>query len=187
MACVPAMADRIYTRQEADAILARALERQGDTTSHEDLVAAAGEIGVSREALERAAGEILARRSDDAEIRLLRARRWRGFVSHLVPYVLVGALLGFINFLTTSFPWVVIVMLAWGVGLASHLASVVLVDDEQLRARLQRRRLRVAADGRGRRARVDVAPPAAEAGEPQQEEELEDQLPAGSARSRRQP
>jgi 2TM domain len=138
------MVERVYTKEEADAILARAIELQGHAgaTSHPELVATAREIGVAPEALEMAAAEVLARRRDDQALRTLRARRWRGFFAHLVPYVCVGMLLGFINVITGGFPWAVIPMLGWGIGIASHLLAVAMPDEEKLKRRLARQRER---------------------------------------------
>jgi hypothetical protein len=138
------MADRVYSKEEADAILARAIELQGhgEATSHSELTATAREIGVAPEAIEKAAAEVLARRRDDQMLRALRVKRWRGFYAHLVPYVSTGMLLGFINVVTGGFPWAVIPMLAWGIGLASHLLAVALPDDEKLRGRVARQRER---------------------------------------------
>jgi F0F1-type ATP synthase assembly protein I len=132
---------RIYTKEEADAILARALDMQrGDGTSHEDLVATAREVGIAPEVLERAAAEVVTRRQDEVELVAIRVRAWRGFYAHLVPYVMVGALLGFVNYMTTSFPWAVIVMLAWGIGLTSHLLAVATPDRARVMSRVERRR-----------------------------------------------
>jgi hypothetical protein len=156
------MADRVYTKDEADAILSRAIELQGrgDATSHTELVATAREIGVAPEALEKAAAEVLAGRRDDQALRALLAGRWRGFFAHLVPFVCVGVLLGFINVATGGFPWAVIPMLAWGIGLASHLLAVAMPDEEKLRLRVARRRaggpeasVRVIARSSGRGSR----------------------------------
>jgi hypothetical protein len=142
------MPSRVYSKEEADAILARAIEMQrGDSTSHDDLVAAAREVGVPREAIERAAQEVLAQRRDEDDVRALRARAWRMFLAHLVPYVMVNALLAFINVLTGSFPWVILVMLAWGVGLGSHLLTVVMPDREKLLRRVERQRERAKRRG----------------------------------------
>src|SRR5262249_32903168 len=127
--------------------------------------------GIAPEALEKAASEVLVRRRDDQALRALRARQWRGFYAHLVPFVCVGMLLGFINIVTGGFPWAIIPMLAWGTGLASHLLAVTLPDEETLRRRLARQReresLRAAAMGaaarafeeapRGARVRIDAA------------------------------
>jgi hypothetical protein len=138
------MADRVYSKEEADAILARAIELQGhaEATSHTDLLATAREIGVAPEAIEKAAAEVLERRHDDAALRALRAGQWRGFLAHLVPFVLVGLLLGFINVATGGFPWAVIPMLAWFVGLGSHLLAVALPNEDELRRRIESERER---------------------------------------------
>jgi hypothetical protein len=177
------MADRVYSKEEADAILARAIELHGhgEATSHTELLATAREIGVTPEALEKAAGEVLARRHDDQALRALKARRWRGFYAHLVPYLCVGMLLGFINVATGGFPWAVIPMLGWGIGLASHLLAVALPDEEKLRRRVARQRerdwnseravaLRMGARALGQdphrdRMRVEAEPAAGTAGE----------------------
>jgi hypothetical protein len=156
------MADRVYTKEEADAILSRAIELEGhaQSTTHAELVAAAREIGVAPEALDRAAAEILAKRRDDEAVRALRARRWRGFLAHLVPYVCVGVLLAFINITTGGFPWAVIPMLGWGIGLASHLLAVSMPDEARLRRRVQRERDRaLRRDQRGAGSGARVASP----------------------------
>lgn len=151
------MADRVYTKDEAEAILARAIELQVQqgSTSHEDLIAAANEVGVPAAAIERAASEVLTRKRDDADMRELRARQWRAFLAHLVPYLLVNALLGFINWMLGGFPWMVIVLLGWGIGLGSHLLAVALPDTPRLKRRLERDRAREARR-RGRRYGVRV-------------------------------
>jgi hypothetical protein len=193
------MADRVYNKEEADAILARAIELQGhgEATSHAELVATAREIGVAPEALEKAAAEVLARRRDDQALRALRARRWRGFYAHLVPYVCVGMLLGFINVVTGGFPWAVIPMLGWGIGLASHLLAVALPDEEKLRRRVARQRdreseraasVRVGARAYGQepsgRVRIEAGGGGGSAGEAHAEDsaEIEQTLEKGSRR-----
>jgi hypothetical protein len=150
------MADRVYSKEEADAILARAIELHGhgEATSHEELLATAREIGVAPEALEKAASEVLGRKRDDQALRALRARQWRGFFAHLVPYVCVGMLLGFINVATGGFPWAVIPMLGWGIGLASHLLVVAMPDEEKLRRRVARQLEREQQSGRAASVRL---------------------------------
>jgi hypothetical protein len=185
------MPSRVYTKEEADAILTRAIELQrGDATSHEDLVAAAREVGVAPEAIEKAAAEVLGRRRDEEDVKALRARAWRGFFAHLVPYVLVSGLLAFINVMTGGFPWVLIVMLAWGVGLGSHLFAVAAPDREKLVKRARRERARAMRwEGRvdleaGARARVVEGAGAGAGGIRVEEGPLDDEdgEPAGSAR-----
>ncbi|MGO8998833.1 MAG: 2TM domain-containing protein, partial [Polyangiaceae bacterium] len=55
-----------YTREEMDAILKRAIERQqakSEEIGHEDLVAAAGEVGIPREEVEAAARDLEAEKA----------------------------------------------------------------------------------------------------------------------------
>jgi hypothetical protein len=136
------MAKRVYTREETEAILSRALELQGrgDATSHDDLLAAGREVGIRADTIERAAAELLTKGQDESRLREIRARYWHGFYAHLVPYVLVNALLAFINSMTGGPPWMLIVTLGWGVGLASHLLAVANPDPRSLRRRLERER-----------------------------------------------
>ena len=173
---------REYTKDETDAVLARAAElHRGERTTHEDLVAAAGEVGISREAVERAAAEVLGGRRDREALAAQRARAWRQFLAHLVPYVMVSALLGFINYLTTSFPWALIVMLAWGVGLASHLLAVVLPDPEEQLRRIEQERLR----GEGAGVRVAEEPRSRLAPRGDGDEALEDDGVSAESAQRR--
>jgi hypothetical protein len=179
------MADRVYTKDEADAILARAIELQGrgEGASHAELLATAREIGVAPEALERAAGEVLAGRRDDQALRARRARRWRGFFAHLVPFVCVGVLLGFINVVTGGFPWAVIPMLAWGIGLASHLFAVA-VPGEEASARGIRRSS--GHGSRGAQLRVEQEPDAGRVGDgPAVYDEDESEVETGKRAARR--
>jgi hypothetical protein len=56
-----------YTREEMDAILKRAIERQqakSEEIGHEDLVAAAGEVGIPREEVEAAARDVAAEKAE---------------------------------------------------------------------------------------------------------------------------
>ncbi|MCL2448551.1 MAG: 2TM domain-containing protein [Polyangiaceae bacterium] len=134
------MVKRVYTKDEADAILARAFELQGvsGTTTHDDLIAAGTEVGLSRDAIDRAADEMESKRRDDEALREVRARSWRGFYAHFVPYALVNLLLAFVNVMTGGPPWMLVVTLGWGVGLGSHLLAVANPDPSVLRRRVER-------------------------------------------------
>ena len=68
MACPPPT----YTREEMDAILKRAIERQqakSEGIGHEELVEAAGEVGIPREEVEAAARELEAQKENRGEVR----------------------------------------------------------------------------------------------------------------------
>ncbi len=142
------MAGRKYNKDEIDAILARAIEHEnqrGDL-SHEDLIAAAGEVGIAPEVLEKAAGEVLSERADRAELVVIRREQWHGFMGHLIPYILVNGMLITLNYLTTQFPWALFPALGWGIGLISHLLAVLRPDPRKLERKLQRRRDRQRRD-----------------------------------------
>lgn len=112
---------RQYTDEEVRAILERALRHdQSRGVSHEDLVAAAEEIGVSRAAIEAAAGELEGRQGEADARAAIVARRRKGFQSHLFSFIAVNAFLFAINLLTPGPWWFFWPLLAWGLGLAFH-------------------------------------------------------------------
>lgn len=136
------MADRRYTREEVDAILGRALSANKDDAggmSHDELVAAAREVGVEPGAIERAAHEVMEGRRLEQEVADYKRRQWKGFVSHLASYVLVIAFLVFVNFMTASTLWVLWPAAGWGLGLAFHLLGLLTMDPEKVRRKVERR------------------------------------------------
>ncbi|HTQ47241.1 MAG TPA: 2TM domain-containing protein [Polyangiaceae bacterium] len=136
---------RSYSRDEVQAILASAVERQhgqGDQLTHEDLVAIGKELGVSREAIENAAAGI----GDDVEVqRQVRIRVQglrRGFLYHIVPFLLVNLFLATINFLTWDgfdFPWFLFPLLGWAIGLGSHAIVALAPNRDKIEAQVRRR------------------------------------------------
>ncbi len=155
------MTERRYSREEVDAILGRAVERErtSDELSREQLVAIAQEVGVSATSIDRAITEITSERKDIEELARLRQNAWRGFVAHLIPYLCVNTLLVLLNFLTTRFPWALFPILGWGIGLFSHLLAVAMPNRERLERQLQRERDRKQERERRRLAkrRVDAS------------------------------
>jgi hypothetical protein len=136
------MTERRYNRDEVDAILGRAIEREhkrGELT-HADLVAAASEVGIPAEAIESAASEVFEERQAREELATLRKQQWRGFFHHLVPYLFVNGMLVTLNFLTTHFPWALFPLLGWGIGLVSHFMAVAAPNPQRLERRLERQR-----------------------------------------------
>lgn len=136
------MTERRYSKDEVDAILGRAIEREhrrGELT-HEDLVAAASEVGIPTEAIETAASEVLAERVERTELVTMRREQWRGFLGHLVPYLFVNGLLVTLNVLTTHFPWAIFPAFGWGIGLVSHFLAVLWPNRRRLERRLERKR-----------------------------------------------
>ncbi|MEW5956986.1 MAG: protein kinase [Chloroflexota bacterium] len=71
------------------------------------------------------------RGSSGAESRSLSSSgKWRGFLAHLGPYVMVIGALAVINFLTDpgGEPWFIWPAMGWGVGLAFHLHGLILSE-----------------------------------------------------------
>lgn len=44
----------------------------------------------------------------------------KGFYSNLLTYLIVIPLLGYLNYRTTGFPWVIFPAVGWGLGLLFH-------------------------------------------------------------------
>lgn len=117
------MADgaRSYSDDELAAILRRALEKQAagsEGFGHDDLIAAAREVGLDDDAVEQAISELSHERSL-ADIReAIRQRRREKWLRHLVTYLaVVGGLLG-MHFFAGAGAWVFYVAFGWGIGLA---------------------------------------------------------------------
>lgn len=114
---------RNYNDSEVDAILQRALGEQGDI-NHEDLVAAAAEIGVKRDAIERAV-ERLDERSEEAElITEARAKRKQRFQASMMTFVIVNIFLFAIDMLTGGGWWFYWPLLSWGMLMALQGAKL---------------------------------------------------------------
>ncbi|WP_434045066.1 MULTISPECIES: 2TM domain-containing protein [Sorangium] len=127
---------RQYTEAEVRAILERALRgAQAREVGHDELVAAAEEIGISRAAIEAASRDIeLVRGEEDARAAIM-ARRRKGFRSHLFSFVVVNAFLFAINVLTPGPWWFFWPLLGWGLGLAFHARAALSSDVSPRRIR----------------------------------------------------
>ncbi|CAN92958.1 putative membrane protein [Sorangium cellulosum So ce56] len=132
---------RRYTEAEVRAILERAL-RDAETrgVSHDELVAAAEEIGISRGAIEAASRDIEHVRGEEAAREAILARRRKGLRSHLVSFLLVNAFLFAVNALTDGPWWFFWPLLGCGLGLAFHALGALSSDvsPRQIRRELER-------------------------------------------------
>lgn len=162
-----------YSDAEVEEILRRAIERQQkDVTgvSHDDLVAAAGEIGIAAADVEAAVAEVRAGKTGEAPARAdvaespavvdddaaldaqdRKSRRAR-FTRHLATYVVVNAFLAGMNVLTGGQWWVLWVILGWGIGVALQGLGLLLPEDPRRRER-RLRRLQARRDKEARRFR----------------------------------
>lgn len=168
-----------YSDEEVDEILRRAIERQRDDStklSHDDLVAAAGEIGIDPKDVEAAIAEVRAaakpaaasapakerpapRVADDDEeddetllADDVRGRRAR-FVRHFISFLVVNAAMAGMNLLTGPPWWFLWIVLGWGIGVAMQAARAFIPDDPQ-RQKQRLRRLRRRRDRELRRDRA---------------------------------
>jgi hypothetical protein len=160
-----------YSQEEVTEILKRALRQQSlknQVLSHDELVEMADEVGIDREALEAATADLaqtraveLARQSEDREIAEERTRLFSQFVSSLLVYVLVNALLYLVDRQFSHGTWFYWVLLSWGIVLVFQLRRVFFpqeslkrrkVKEAKLSARLERRAQRDALRRRMREA-----------------------------------
>ncbi|MBC8102721.1 MAG: 2TM domain-containing protein [Cytophagales bacterium] len=129
-----------FQQEEAEQILREAVRREVQqapvasgmsAVSHERLLAMAGELGISPDALEavlRDRAMQAQREQEEATTQQLRrefiTQRRAGFLPHLYTFVGVMALLLAINLMTTpGYAWFLWPLLVWGLGLYLHAVT----------------------------------------------------------------
>lgn len=151
---------RTYTRAEADEILRRALAQQdADGINHEDLVAAAREVGIPADAIERAAHQLAEHGAVNTRKEVIRRRRRRAFWRHVLTYTIANAGIFAVDWLDGGpwfFYWPLIV---WGVVLALIGLRQLAPDEESLTRRAERE-LEKERRRAERRKRRQARPPA---------------------------
>jgi len=141
---------RRYSDEDIQAIIQRALEQPGATRgdlTHSDLLGIGEQVGVSVDALERAAHEVLeARRTTQATQRVTSARK-RWLAAHAAVFAVINALLFTVNALTTPGEWwFLFSAVFWGLALSGHAAFALGAGVSA--QRLQRERTRVESEAR---------------------------------------
>ena len=118
---------KTYSREEADEILRRALAQQAaDGISHDDLVAAAREVGIPESAIEAAAGQLGEHRSIKERVELMRSQKRRAFARHLASYTIANGGLFLFDWFDGG-PWFVqYVLVVWGI-IALRLAQPIVL------------------------------------------------------------
>jgi hypothetical protein len=152
---------KIYSREEADEILRRAIALESaEGIRHEDLVSAAREVGIPPEAIDRAAEHLGERAPVVAMVRRLREERRRAFLRHLVVFLVAGIGLFAVDWLgggSWFFYWP---MLIWAIVLTIAGMRQLAPSPERLERQAERRverqrrreaRRRVKAERRRRR------------------------------------
>jgi len=155
------VAQRSYTREEMEEILRRAAERtqrDEDGVRHDDLVAAAREVGIDPAAIDDALADMSREKTSEvATARWTREAR-RAFASHFSAYAIVMSFLGAIDWLVTpSIPWALWVALAWGIGVAFSARRALLPPSERDVEKMLEREARRAAKKARREARARAA------------------------------
>lgn len=179
------MGQRSYTRQEMEEILRRAAERTQqaeDGVRHDDLVAAAREVGIDPSAIDDALAELGQEKTAEAA-----AARWtrdarRRFASHFSTYAIVMAFLVSLNVLASpEVWWSLYVALGWGLGVAFSARRALMApseaDVEKMLAREEKRA--------AKRARREAQRQAAEAWRTRWRELGDQARVASEARKRR--
>jgi hypothetical protein len=135
-----------YTREEMDAILKRALARQqekSDGIGHDELVAAAAEVGIPREEIEAAAREVHPA-SKPEDVRFAEAERTRAanrLRASFVTWCVVSAGL-FVLCEATGGNWWFWVAIPWGLAVALQWVQVTFPSASPTRMRESRRERR---------------------------------------------
>lgn len=143
------MAERHYSREEMQAILARAIERQAAGTSHDDLSHAqlletAREVGLSPAEIEAAVAAVDRLQARDRVIGQLQLHRRQQLRGHAVVYLAVNLGLWGIDFATASMGvnhrpgWHWIVAAGWGIALQLHAWRTFRANPETLKRDAER-------------------------------------------------
>jgi uncharacterized membrane protein len=130
---------KTYTRREADEILRRALAVQpAEGISHEDLVAAAREVGIPGAAIEAAAQQVGEDQRISERAALIRRRRRMAFLRHLLIYLVVNAGIFFVDRADGGAYWFQYPLIIWGVILAAVGIAQLAPDQRSLTRRAER-------------------------------------------------
>lgn len=107
---------RTYTREEADEILRRALaEQASDGVHHDDLVAAAREVGIPETAIESAVSQLGEHREVLNRVAKLRGQKRQAFVRHLLSFMIVNGGVFLFDYLDGG-PWFFqYLLIVWGI------------------------------------------------------------------------
>lgn len=160
---------RNYSDDEVEAIFRRALERQveeGDGYGHDELIAAAREVGLDDDAIDKAVTEIEDERGEAAIYERLKKKQREAWQRHFVTYLVVAG--GFLGMHALGFfgVWTIMMAFGWGMGMALHTFSAFRGPTEEdvakERKKLNRKARRTAAaiarrDAKRRKAEAKAA------------------------------
>ena len=149
--------ERKYSDVELREILERALAKQTPDAagiSHAELLAIGEQVGVSPDAMARAAAEVSRAKLDAEAGRAVKSRQQKWLAAHAAAFAVVNGLLFTVNYLTTPGEWwVLFSVFFWGLVLVAH-AGIALAFSSSSRALESERRKLGAAPSR---VRVEAA------------------------------
>lgn len=134
---MPSNTPRRYTQEEMNAILRRALERQGGSgatgsVSHEDLLETARELGIDPEQVEAALVEHeTVGAMEDARARW-RLQRKKKFFDHLRAYLIVNVMLFLMDIFMTGGVWFYWCLFGWGIGILFDASDTFFPKDKDV-------------------------------------------------------
>lgn len=118
----PESSSRRFSPEEVNAILQRALERQGGASSgsvsYNDLIETARELGIDPAQLDSALAEQETVGAMDSARERWKVQRKRKFMEHLRSYLIVNFMLFLLNYFTWDGWWFLWVLCGWGMGIA---------------------------------------------------------------------
>ena len=135
------MPERTYTEAQVREILRRAVERGTDTggLGREDLVAAAGDVGIAPEAVDAAIVELETEGELNEELAKLQRERRNGLASAFSTWAIVNAGLFGIDWATGGGWWFYWPLGSWGIVLLLHLKGALFADPASDRKAAERR------------------------------------------------
>ncbi len=134
-----------YSTEEVREILARAVEREANRDDgrfyYQDIVAAAGEVGVDADMVRQVSHELRLVEDEHAAYALWKRKHQRGFLRHFMSYLLVNAFLITIDVITGYHGWWIWPALGWGLGVAFNAMHFFTLNEDDWR-REEAKRLR---------------------------------------------
>lgn len=149
---------RKYSNEDVRAIVDRALRRGGGEAgdiTHAELLAIGEQVGVSPEAMARAADEVYKERLEQAAKREVVAGRRRWLALHAAVYLLLNGLFFAVNALTTPGEWwALLSIVIWGLVLGLHTILALGLPPSASAIERKRKKLAPASAARGTKLRV---------------------------------
>lgn len=136
------VADRTYSEAEVREILRRAVERdveRSEQLGRDNLVAAAGEMGIAASTVEGAIAEFETEQTLARELETLARERRQSFFSSLLTWGIVNAGLFGISFVGDGGGWFLYPLIAWGMALMLAHRRFFFPDPAKDRVKAQKR------------------------------------------------